>query len=208
MKQVCLSKMSRRSSRHLRKIPSTSTCSRMRRRTEGGREGGEDQVQRGEGDRDRMLCKLWLPSTPRFSEVVVSPVMFQILDKSNARSRPDQAGLGDGRRSDQMCSLASTLRRPRRWWRSRELLRRLRMSTGVLKHLLLPMFNLKKNKSIMLNHQTYQNHITSKNRATSPSLATSPSTSRSLFIIPNRNQRISHDPITNQSRRSIQVCTS
>ena len=147
-----MSKMSRRSSRHLRKILSTSTCSRMRRRTEEGREEGEDQVQRGgEGDRDRMLCKLWLPSTPRFSEVV-SPVMFQILDKSNDRSHPDQAGLGDGRRSDQMCSLASTLRRPRRWWRSRELLRRMRMSTGVLKHLLLPMFNLKRNKSIMLNH--------------------------------------------------------
>ena len=148
-----MSKMSRRSSRHLRKILSTSTCSRMRQRTEGGREGGEDQVLRGgEGDRDRTLCKLWLPSTPRFSEVVVSPVMFRILDKSIVRSRPDQAGPGDGRRSGQMCSLASTLRRPRRWWRSRELLRRMRMSTGVLKHLLLPMFNLKRNKSIMLNH--------------------------------------------------------
>ena len=153
MKQVCLSKMSRRSSRHLRKILSTTTWSRMRRRTEGGREGGEDQVQRGEeGDRDRTLCKLWLLSTPRFSEVVVSPATFQILDKSNVRSHPDQAGPGDGRRSDQMCSLASTLRRPRRWWRSRELLRRMRMSTGVLKHLLLPMFNLTRNKSIMLNH--------------------------------------------------------
>ena len=152
MKQVCLSKMSRRSSRHLRKIPSTTTWSRMRRRTEGGREGGEDQVQRGEeGDRDRTLCKLWLLSTPRFSESV-SPVTFQILDKSNIRSHPDQAGQGDGRRSDQMCSLASTLRRPRRWWRSRKLLRRMRMSTGVPKHLLLPMFSLNRNKSIMLNH--------------------------------------------------------
>ena len=150
MTQVCLSKMSRRSSRHLRKIPSSTTWSRMRRRTEGGREGGEDQVQRGgEGDRDKTLCKLWLPSTPRFSEVV-SPITFQILDKSNVHSHPDQAGPGDGRRSDQMCSLASTLRRPRRWWRSREPLRR--MSMGVLKHLLLPMFSLKRNKSIMLNH--------------------------------------------------------